>query len=230
MSVSRSLVAALAAALIAPAAQAADAAHPTVIELFQSQGCSSCPPANANVNALAVRPDVLALSFAVTYWDGLGWKDIFAKQQFTDRQWGYAKALGNDQVWTPQVIVNGRSTVTGTRRDALDALIAKTDRGSSGPAIAITGTSVTVNGSTARPADIWLVRYDPRSVEVSVKAGENTGKTLPHRNIVRELIKIGSWSGGAAHFNVPAAQLPGLATAAFVQAGPGGAILAAARG
>ena len=230
MSVSHFLFAGLAAALIAPAAQAADAAHPTVIELFQSQGCSSCPPANANVNALAARPDVLALSFAVTYWDGLGWKDVFAKQQFTDRQWGYAKALGNDQVWTPQVIVNGRSTVTGTKREPLDALIVKTDRGNGGPAIAIAGNSVTLNGTTTRPADVWLVRYDPRSVEVAVKAGENSGKTLPHRNIVRELIRIGSWSGGAAQFSVPAAQLPGLATAAFVQAGPGGAILAAVRG
>jgi hypothetical protein len=230
ISASRIAAAVLAAAAFAPAAQAADAAHPTVIELFQSQGCSSCPPANANVNALSQRPDILALSFAVTYWDGLGWKDIFAQQQFTTRQWDYAHAFGNDQVWTPQVVVNGRTNIVGSKLAPLEALIAKTDRGAGGPAVALKGNAVTVNGTTAKPADVWLVRYDPRSVEVAIKAGENGGRTLPHRNIVRELVKIGRWQGGAAQFAVPPAKLPGLATAAFVQAGPGGPIVAAARG
>jgi hypothetical protein len=219
-----------AAALIVPAAHAADAQHPTVIELFQSQGCSSCPPANANVNALSQQPDVLALSFAVTYWDGLGWKDVFARPQFTSRQWDYARAFGNDQVWTPQVVINGRSNIVGSRRQPLEALIARTDRGTSGPDVTIAGNSVTVSGSTPKPADIWLVRYDPRAVDVAIKAGENGGRTLPHRNIVRELVKIGSWRGGKASFTLPAATLPGLVTAALVQQGPGGPIVAAARG
>ncbi len=223
-------IAATAAALLAPAAHAADAAHPTVIELFQSQGCSSCPPANANVNALSQRADVLALSFAVTYWDGLGWKDVFAKPQYTDRQWDYARALGHAQVWTPQVIINGRADITGTRTAALNALIAANDRGNAGPAINIAGSNVAISGTTAKPVDVWLVRYEPHAIEVSIKAGENTGKTLPHRNIVRELVKIGRWSGGNASFALPAAKLPGLATAAFVQAGTGGPIIAAARG
>jgi hypothetical protein len=215
------------AIIAAPAAHAADAAHPVVIELFQSQGCSSCPPANANVNALAQRPDVLALSFAVTYWDGLGWKDVFAKPQYTDRQWDYARALGHAQVWTPQVVINGRADITGTRAAALTALIAANDRGNSGPALAITAEDVAISGTTARPVDVWLVRFEPRAIEVSIKAGENVGKTLPHRNIVRELVKLGRWSGGTARFTLPAAKLPGLATAAFVQAGAGGPILAA---
>ena len=231
----RTIAAVLAAALLAaafwaPAADAADARHPTVIELFQSQGCSSCPPANANVNALALRPDILALSFAVTYWDGLGWKDVFAKPQFTSRQWDYARAFGNDQVWTPQVVVNGRTNIVGTRLEPLQALIASTDRGTGGPSVAISGTMVTVDGSTARLADVWLVRYDPRAIDVAIKAGENGGRTLPHRNIVRELVRIGRWSGGSASFSLPAAKLPGLATAVLVQAGTGGAIIAAARG
>jgi hypothetical protein len=220
----------IAAACLASATNAADARHPTVIELYQSQGCSSCPPANANVNALSLRPDILALSFAVTYWDGLGWKDVFAKPQFTSRQWDYARAFGNDQVWTPQVVVNGRKNIVGTRLEPLQALIASTDRGAGGPAVAVSGNMVTIDGSTAKPADIWLVRYDPRAIDVAIKAGENGGRTLPHRNIVRELVKIGSWSGGSASFSVPAAKLPGLATAAFVQAGAGGPIIAAARG
>jgi hypothetical protein len=87
-----------------------------------------------------------------------------------------------------------------------------------------------VTGTTPRAADIWLVRYDPRAVEVAIKAGENGGRTLPHRNIVRELVKIGRWNGGKASFTLPAATLPGLATAAFVQTGAGGGIIAAARG
>ena len=224
------LIALLAAVALPAAANAADARHPTVIELFQSQGCSSCPPANANVNALAVQPDVLALSYAVTYWDGLGWKDIFAKQAFTDRQWAYARAFGNAQVWTPQVVINGRANIVGTRIEPLKALIARTDRGAAGPAVAVTDAGVDVAGAAAQPADIWLVRYEPRAIDVAIRAGENGGKTLPHRNIVRELIRIGQWSGGTAHFTIPAATRPGLATAAFVQTGPGGPIIAAARG
>jgi hypothetical protein len=194
------------------------------------KGCSSCPPANANVNALSERPDILALSFAVTYWDGLGWKDIFAQPQFTRRQWDYARAFGNDQVWTPQVVVNGRNNIVGSKRQPLEALIARTDRGTAGPVVDIAGDVVKVSGTTAEAADIWLVRYDPRAIEVSVKAGENGGRTLPHRNIVRELIKLGSWKGGAASFKLPAAKLAGLKTAALVQGGTGGVILAAARG
>jgi hypothetical protein len=221
---------ALLGALAAVPALAADAQHPTVIELYQSQGCSSCPPANANVNTLAVRPDVLALSFAVTYWDGLGWKDVFAQPQFTRRQWDYAKAFGNSQVWTPQVIINGRNNITGTRAEPLQALIARSDRGAAGPAVSIAGGKVSLAGTSARPADIWLVRYDPRIIEVPVRAGENGGRTLPHRNVVRELVRLGSWQGGAASFAIPAARQTGLATAAFVQVGSGGPIVAAVRG
>ena len=84
-----------------------------VVEEFQSQGCSSCPPATANVNALAARPEVLALSYAVTYWDQLGWKDTFAAPAFTQRQWDYAHYAGRGNVATPQVIVNGRSAIVG---------------------------------------------------------------------------------------------------------------------
>ena len=89
-------------------ALAGDAAHPTVIELFQSQGCSSCPPAEANVGAVSDRADVLALSFEVDYWDRLGWKDTFSKAAWTARQYAYARAMGQDGVYTPQVVVNGR--------------------------------------------------------------------------------------------------------------------------
>src|SRR5271156_6379106 len=102
---------------------AADAAHPTVVELFQSQGCSSCPPANANVLAIAGRPDILTLSWQVTYWDNLGWKDTFGSPLFTARQWAYARAFHRGEVATPEVVVNGRADVVGSNRGELENLI-----------------------------------------------------------------------------------------------------------
>lgn len=223
-------IAAMAGLIFPSGARAADAAHPTVVELFQSQGCSSCPPANANLNALAGRADILALSFGVTYWDQLGWKDTFATPQFTARQWEYARGLKHDEVWTPQVVINGRRDIVGTRRDALATAIAQADRGNTGPTINVNDVNVEVNGSITQPVDVWLVRYDPRSVEVAISRGENDGKTLPHRNIVRQLIKLGQWHGGKARFALPAATIKGLSTAAFIQAGSGGEIVAAVRG
>ena len=97
-----------------PAAALADQRPLTVVEPIQSQGCSACPPANANVMALSDRPDLLTLSFRVTYWDDLGWKDTFASPQFTARQWNYAHALHHAEVYTPQVIVNGRADIVGS--------------------------------------------------------------------------------------------------------------------
>lgn len=209
------------------AALAADAAHPTVIELYQSQGCSSCPPANANVLALSSRPDVLALSFQVTYWDNLGWKDTFAAPQNTARQWDYAHAFRHDQVWTPQVIVNGRTDVVGTRHGEIERAIATADRGDGGPVVEIAGNKVTVSGHGSR-ADVWLVRYDPNIVQVSIRAGENGGRTLPHKNIVRQMVRLGEWDGVTRSFALPPAP-EGLKTAVLIQQGRGGPIVAAAR-
>jgi hypothetical protein len=125
------------AAIGASNVQAADASHPAVVELFQSQGCSSCPPANGNVNALSERADVLALSFAVTYWDRLGWKDTFAKPQFTERQWQYARAMRQQDVYTPQVVVNGRVEGVGADPGEIEGLMSRADRGATGPAVTI---------------------------------------------------------------------------------------------
>jgi len=184
-------VALLAAALSITPALATDPAHPVVIELYQSQGCSSCPPAIANINAIADRPDVLALTFAVTYWDRLGWKDTFAKPAFTARQWDYARAGFLGQVATPQTIVNGRAVTNGGNRAALIQTIRQADRGVSGPAIAAANGRVTVGvGSAPRPATVWLVRYDGRTLNVPIRAGENGGRTLAHRNVVRGAVSL----------------------------------------
>jgi hypothetical protein len=223
-----SIVAAAGLAAGAMPAMAADAAHPTVVELFQSQGCSSCPPANANVMALADRPDVLTLSWQVTYWDQLGWKDTFGSPAYTARQWDYAHAFHRSDVATPEVVVNGRADVIGNRRDELDALIHREDRGEGGPKVSIVGDRVTVAGVGAHGV-VLLVRYDPNIIQVPIQRGENGGRTLPHRNVVRQVARLGDWSGGSRTFTLPAAQRPGLKTAVLVQAGPGGPILAATR-
>jgi hypothetical protein len=211
-------------------AEAADARRPTVVELFQSQGCSSCPPANANLIALSDRSDLLTLSFGVTYWDQLGWKDTFASPQFTERQWDYARALHHDNVGTPEVVVNGRADVVGQDRRELEALILREDRGSAGPDISIAGGVVTVGAvaGVVRSGEVLLIRYDPRTVQVPIRRGENGGRTLPHKDVVKALARLGTWSGRRATYALPSAGPGDLKTAILIQAGPGGPILAAA--
>lgn len=203
------------------------AQHPIVIELFQSQGCSSCPPANAMLNAIADRQDVLALSFAVTYWDRLGWKDIFGSPRFTARQQDYARA-GQGEVATPEMIINGIYAIVGSDRRAFDAMIAKVDAPNGGPDISLDGANVRLAKAPARgAAAVWFVRYDPRLREVPIRAGENSGLTLPHRGIVRELVSLGFWTGPAASYALPPVSERGLASAVLVQRGTGGPIIAA---
>ena len=131
---------------------AADAAHPTVVELFQSQGCSSCPPAEANVGAISDRADVLALSFEVDYWDRLGWKDTFSKAAWTARQYAYAHAMGRDGVYTPQVVVNGRVEGDGLEPGGLADLMRRGERSAGGPSVGISGSAVAVGRGPAPAA------------------------------------------------------------------------------
>ena len=199
-----------------------------VVELFQSQGCSSCPPAEENLNALADDPTVLALSFGVTYWDGLGWKDSFATDAYTDRQWRYAHYRHRDTVWTPQIYINGHADLVGTNRMQLNKAIQQAQ--SSGPAIAWASAGrVQIKAAPGRYAasDVWLVRYDPRTLHVPIGGGENSGRTLDQRNVVRELVRLGEWTGNDAAYSLPAPSLPGLYTAVLVQEQNGGDILSA---
>ncbi|MEJ2817619.1 DUF1223 domain-containing protein [Caulobacter sp. CCG-8] len=205
------------------------AQRPVVLELFQSQGCSSCPPATANLNALADRPEVLALSFGVTYWDQLGWKDSFAKPAFTDRQKAYARGLGA-QLGTPQMVVEGREDLIGT--DARDVELAlRRARPAMDATVAVSRGRVEIGAGQAPKAgaDVWLVRYDPRVQQVAIQRGENNGKTLPHRDVVRELTRLGGWNGAPVAFATTPPADPALRTAVLVQAKNGGPILAAAR-
>lgn len=222
--------AALALAACTQPARAADPGRPVVIELFQSQGCSSCPPANANLNAIADRPDVLALSFAVTYWDNLGWKDTFARDTYTQRQWDYAHGLHHGNVYTPQMVVNGRRDIVGVNPGEVAAAI-RSAGSPAGPAVSVASGALSIAKGEAPKggADVWLVRYDPRVQQVAVKRGENGGRTLPHRNIVRQLTRLGAWTGSAASFAIPAGGDANLRTAILVQGAHGGPILAAIR-
>lgn len=231
--VSRYLLAAVSAATaslstIGDAAFAGDHQPLTVVELFTSQGCSSCPPANANLIKLSTRPDVLTLSFSVTYWDRLGWKDTFARPEFTDRQVNYEAPLGRDGPFTPQMVVNGRADAVGNRISEVEQIIDEQGNDNA-PTLVLKDRTLSV-GEGRGPkggADIWLVAYDKRTVNVPVKGGENTGRTLPHKDVVHSLTRIGSWSGKAQIMGLPTAPR-GLATAVLLQAANGGPILAAA--
>ena len=198
-----------------------------VVELFTSQGCSSCPPANANLIELARRPDVLALSFAVTYWDYLGWKDSFGKPEFTDRQVSYEPGLHQQSPYTPQMVINGTTTAVGNNLAEVVRLV-EDAAPVAGPQITIAGPSVTVAAGDAPPsgADVWLVQYEPGVIDVPVARGENTGRTLPHAHVVRVLQHLGTWTGSAISFERPKTA-SGLRAAVLVQVTRGGRILAA---
>lgn len=217
------------AAFALPGAVLAAPAQPTaVVELFTSQGCSSCPPANDNLTRLiASRHDVLALSFGVTYWDQLGWKDTFASPVYTDRQWRYARTLGHSNVFTPQVVVNGRADGVGAGPGEIEALIGRTPR-LAGPDIKIASDAVSISAAARPdgPVDVWLVRYEPGVIAVPVRRGENTGRTLPHAHVVRALVRLGQWDGKALRLPLPAAS-GALSTAVLVQSAKGQILSAA---
>jgi hypothetical protein len=201
---------------------------PIVVELFTSQGCSSCPPANANLIKLSRRDDVLTLSFSVTYWDYLGWKDSFGKPAFTDRQAAYEPALQQSGSYTPQMVVNGATTTVGNDYAEINQLVSQASPLKS-PGLSLAKNSVTVGSGPApkSAADVWLVRYDPDLVEVPVARGENSGTTLPHIHVVHELARLGTWSGQpASYMFAPASGR--FKTAILVQDARGGPILSAA--
>lgn len=205
---------------------AATADTPIVVELYQSQGCSSCPPANAAVNAVADQPGIIALSFAVTYWDRLGWKDVFADKSYTQRQYDYAHALGNPNVYTPQIVINGKTALTGIRKGELSTALRSAKPIADGPKVEILPDAVRVGAGTGT-ANIWLVSYDPRIQNVAIRSGENSGRTLPHKNIVRSLTKLGVWSGASTQLKRPMTSQKGLKNVVLVQRQGAGPIIAA---
>jgi len=203
----------------------------TVVELFQSQGCSSCSTANDNVISLTGDSDKLVLTYEVTYWDYLGWPDTFGSKEWDQRQRDYSSAFKNRSVYTPQVIVNGVANGVGSRQSELKSII---QDGSSSPNasaanVSVVDGKVTVSGPTGIRAIVQLVRYDPRNHDVAIQRGENRGRNLPHKNVVRDLIVLGWWEGGELAFPLPEMESSGLQAAIIVQKGRGGPIIGAAK-
>ena len=213
------------------------AAKLSVVELFTSQGCSSCPPADDLLRELSEKENILALSFSVDYWNYLGWKDIFAKPEFTQRQKDYSRTLSHGGVYTPQMIINGRSAVVGSRRDLVAKyLAAQREIPVAGPDISLAFQEGMINltignGSVNEPATIWLVAYDDKR-SVKIKSGELAGQTRDYSNVVRSLKQIGSWIGREVMLSLDPAKVAAEKCdnyAVLVQDKDTGAILSAAR-
>jgi hypothetical protein len=205
---------------------------PIVVELFTSQGCNSCPPADRLLGELTARDDVLPLSFHVTYWDRLGWPDTFGLEQSTRRQGTYARWLGLRGVYTPQMVIGGRiDVVGGSRRRVLEAIDLLRDHASAGPELTIGGDRLTVGDGDQDRAAIWLIAFDDHR-DVAIEGGENRGRTLRYHHVVRELTRLAEWHGRTLEIALPLAALhaAGWAGAAIlVQRLSDGVILAAAR-
>ena len=208
-------VTALALSVMTGAAQADD--RPAVVELFTSQGCSSCPPADALLGELVRRGNVVALSYHVDYWDHLGWKDPFASAAATDRQRTYVRHLGLSSLYTPQMVVDGAIDVVGSDRHAVLTALAGPRQG---PDIRVSlenGTvKVSVAAGKAVPAsDVVLVAY-AEEAETKVKRGENAGRSLKEYGIVRAVYPLGNWTGGATSYTFDMTKVEGDATAVAV--------------
>jgi hypothetical protein len=187
----------------------AAAKRPLVIELFTSQGCDSCPPADALLGKLAERKDILALSLPVTYWDMLGWKDTLASEANTRRQKAYAAAMGRGGIYTPQMIVDGATDVVGSREGQVETVIGARTADMKSVPVALSATPETLHISVgaANPkigpvATVWLFHILSRA-SVHVTAGENQGHNLVYRNSVRDVRAIGIWKGQPLSLDLP---------------------------
>jgi hypothetical protein len=181
--------------------------RPILVELFTSEGCSSCPPADALLAELASRPDLLALSFHVDYWDRLGWKDPFSSREATQRQNRYAALLDLAAVYTPQIVVDGRRQAVGSdRADVEHALdLARRDRQEVPVTLALDHGQAQIKlgpGGEAAAASVLLIGFDRRHT-TAVRRGENAGRTLPHVDVVRGVEEIARYSGTAGAIAAP---------------------------
>ena len=199
--------------LLSSAAAVHAQSRPAVVELFTSQGCSSCPPAEAYVGELVQRPDVLALTFHVDYWDDLGWRDLHGLPAATQRQRTYARALGLSSVYTPQMVIDGSGDFVGTDRPRITRALAQARAGVAvALSVAKPDISIDLGGQTgAAPCEVLLVAF-ARSAVSSIGRGENAGRTIEEFNIVRELRVLGRWDGRPQQFRARADSLPGDAT------------------
>jgi len=204
--------------------------RPVVVELFTSQGCSSCPPADAIVADLAHgRPDLLPLTFHVTYWNNLGWQDPFSFAGATERQRRYVALSVSPEVYTPAMVVDGQHDVIGSNRPAIEATLARAEAEAQSVApvdIARAGNALTITvGAGAGHGAVVLLGYD-RQHQTRVGRGENGGRMLLEANIVRSMTVVGSWTGRALHLN---AGMPAGEEAAVLVQADNGRVLGAGR-
>jgi hypothetical protein len=181
------------------------------IELFTSQACSSCPPADKVIGELARDPQVVALSLPVDIWDYLGWRDTLALKGHTNRQKAYAQSRGDLEVYTPQVVVNGVLHMVGSDRSAIDRAIEASKREGTAMqlqlALKIEGDKLAVgvpagtNPGSPAPAEVWLIPIT-RKIPVAIERGENRGQTITYNNVVRRWLRLGDWSGNSESYNV----------------------------
>ncbi|TRD20782.1 DUF1223 domain-containing protein [Palleronia caenipelagi] len=218
-------------ALAAPAAHAGD--QPVIVELFTSQGCSSCPPADAILAEMAQRDDVLPLSLHVDYWDYIGWADTFADARFTKRQKAYAHRAGDKMVYTPQMIIGGQDVVVGSRPMEIADALSRHLMAEQPVRITVTrrDTRVAIEAKFAAGQQggqammIHLVPFQP-STEVVIERGENAGETISYANVARDWKVIGDWNGEGTWTAEFDHEGP---AAVFAQSAGLGAILGAAR-
>jgi hypothetical protein len=181
-----------------------------VVELFTSQGCSTCPPADAYLEELAQQPGVIALALHIDYWDYLGWKDKFGHKRFTDRQKAYSTFIGSNTIYTPQMIVGGVDTVEGSDPDKVSANIRRHKAADPKVVLQLTrsGGGVVIHAvaktALAQPVTVQMVRYTPLA-HVAIEHGENAGHTIAYANIVTSWVRVGDWKGAEdLNLTVPA--------------------------
>lgn len=183
-----------------------------VVELFTSQGCSSCPPADKIIGDLAKDPSVIALSMPIDYWDYLGWKDTLADSRFTARQKAYSQMRGDRDVYTPQAVINGARQVIGSDPEQIKLTIDETrklDTVMNVPvSLSVSGKHVNVSVAAAHDktmpnrGEVWICSVS-KAVPITVGRGENRGRELVYYNVVRNWLKVGDWNGSAASWTVP---------------------------
>jgi hypothetical protein len=219
--------------LLAATCMAAAQSRPlVVVELYTSQGCSSCPPADGYLAELVANPDVIALALHVDYWDYIGWKDEFANPAFTDRQKEYARAIGSRTIYTPQMIVNGVDRVEGNNPEAVDSMVKMHLMEPSGVSLRLerNGDQLAIRasgGNGAEPMIVNVVRYMPNQT-VTIERGENAGRTLTYHNIVTGFESVGEWDG-VEPLEMETTVSGSEPIAVFLQAEGPGQVLAAAR-
>ena len=194
-------------------AQSSSPRGPAVVELYTSQGCSSCPPADALLGELSQMPNVVALAFHVDYWDSIGWRDHFALPMARERQRRYVETLGLSSAFTPQMVVDGRSSFVGSdKRRILAAIAEPLNTIPISVEVARGELTVTVPERQNRERyDVNLIAYLPQAA-TNVGRGENSGRTLQEFNIVRQFRSLGVWNGRESVFRTPVDSFPGDAT------------------